>query len=185
MRLLGAGVLRYCLGSLAHCMFCQFTRKKQTDWSLYFSGRNGLCLVVLTQSGSFTCNSLEQIVNEGVHNGHSLCGNTNVRMDLLENTVDVSSVGFFPCSSSLLDFSSPLATLLWAALFRTCFFGTSCHISISSKVCLMVVYSKLSEMRRFCILASIYTLCMDRKYRIEKRGSKFIMWSQCSVCIVK
>ena len=134
MRLLGAGVLRYCLGSLAHCMFCQLTRKKQTDGSLYFAGRNGLSLVVLTKSGSFTCNSVEQVVDEGVHNGHSLCGNTNVRMDLLQNTVDVSSVSFFPCSSSLLDFSSSFATLLWAALLGTCFFRTACHISTSHEM---------------------------------------------------
>ena len=56
----------------------------------------------MSQTRSFTGNSLEDIVDERVHDAHSLAGDTSIGVDLLQNFVDVNSIAFFTFASSLL-----------------------------------------------------------------------------------
>ena len=65
--------------------------------------------------GSFTSDALEDVVDEGVHDGHRLVGDTSVGVDLLEDLVDVGGVGFLP---GLLLVFSVLALLLSGGLGR-------------------------------------------------------------------
>ena len=52
------------------------------------------------KTGSFSCNALEDVINEGVHDGHGLAGYTGIRMDLLQYLVYV--VRFFPTTATVL-----------------------------------------------------------------------------------
>ena len=46
------------------------------------------------QTGSLTSDALEEVVNERVHDAHSLVRDTSVGVDLLQNLVDVDAIGF-------------------------------------------------------------------------------------------
>lgn len=74
-------------------MLGQFTRQDQSDRCLDLSGRDCGLLVVGSQLGSLGGNALEDIVDERVEDGHGTVGNTGVRVDLLEDLVDVGAVG--------------------------------------------------------------------------------------------
>jgi hypothetical protein len=52
---------------------------------LDFSGRDGRLLIVGSQLGRLSGNSLEYVVDERVEDGHSAVGDTSVRVDLLED----------------------------------------------------------------------------------------------------
>ena len=72
----------------------------------------------MCQLASLSSNSLEQVVDEGVHDGHGLGGYTRVGMHLLQHLilieywhlqlnqnkylVDVDTIGFFPLGPPLL-----------------------------------------------------------------------------------
>ena len=75
-------------------MLGQFTRQDQSNGRLDFSGRHGRLLVVSGQLGGFSRDLFEDVVDEGVHDAHRLGGNPGVRMDLLQDFVDVNLVGF-------------------------------------------------------------------------------------------
>ena len=100
--LLGAGVLGDSLGALRHGVLGQFTRQQKTDCSLDFPAGNGGALVVVGKAGSFGSNPLEDVVHEGVHDGHGLGGDTGVGVDLLQHLVDVDAVGLLPAALLLL-----------------------------------------------------------------------------------
>ena len=70
--------------------------EEQPNGSLNFPGGDGGPLIVVGQTGSFTSDSLKDIVHERVHDRHSLGGNTSVGVDLLQHLVDVDSVGLTP-----------------------------------------------------------------------------------------
>lgn len=70
-------------------MLSQFTWENQSDGSLDFSGRDGGLLVVGSQLGGFGGDSLEDIVDERVHDGHGLLGDTGIWVSLLQHLVDV------------------------------------------------------------------------------------------------
>lgn len=74
-------------------MLGQFTRQDQSDGCLDLSGRDCGLLVVGSQLGSLGSNTLEDIVDERVQNGHGTVGDTSVGVDLLEDLVDVGAVG--------------------------------------------------------------------------------------------
>ena len=67
------------------------------------SGRNGRLLVVSGQLRGLGGDSLKDVVDKRVHDGHGLLGNTSVWVSLLQHLVDVRRV-------SLL---SGLGLLLW------------------------------------------------------------------------
>ena len=49
-------------------------------------------LVVVCQLASLCSNSLEEVVDKGVHDGHGLRGHTRVGMHLLQHLVDIKMV---------------------------------------------------------------------------------------------
>ena len=81
-------------------MLSQFTRQQQSDSSLDLSGADSRPLVVRSQSRSFRSNSFKDIVDERVHDRHSLGRDTGVGVDLFQDFVDVDGEGFFPLGSS-------------------------------------------------------------------------------------
>ena len=54
------------------------------------------------QTGSFSSNTLKDIIDERVHDAHGLGGDTSVGVDLLEDLVDVDGVGLLPLVLLLL-----------------------------------------------------------------------------------
>ena len=94
--LLGAGVLGDSLGSLRHGVLGQLSGQEKTDSSLDFSGGDGAPSVVVSQTGSFSSDALEDVVDKGVHDGHGLGADSSVRVHLLQDFVDVDGVGLPP-----------------------------------------------------------------------------------------
>ena len=89
-------------------MLGKLSRKHETDSSLDLSaGKSGL-LVVGGKLSSFSGNALKDIIDERVHDGHSLLGDSSVRVDLLEHLVDVGRVGL----STLLGLGLACSSLL-------------------------------------------------------------------------
>ena len=77
-------------------MLGKLSGQKQPHSCLDFPRGDGGPLVVVGKPGSFTGDSLKDIVDEAVHDGHSFAGDSSVGVDLLENLVDVDCVGFLP-----------------------------------------------------------------------------------------
>ena len=75
-------------------MLGEFTRQDQSDRGLDFAGRDRRLLVVSRELGGFRGDLLEDVVDERVHDGHRLGGDTGVRVHLLQDLVDVDLVGF-------------------------------------------------------------------------------------------
>ena len=102
VRLLGAGVLGDGLGTLGDGVLGELTREEESDSSLDLTGGDGGPLVVVGESAGLGGDSLEQIVDERVHDGHGLGGDSGVRVDLLQHLVDVDGVGLLPSQLLLL-----------------------------------------------------------------------------------
>ena len=100
--LLGAGVLGDSLGTLRDSVLGELTREEEPDSSLDFTGSDGGPLVVVSQTGSLSSDSLKEIIDKRVHDAHGLGGDTSVRVDLLQHLVDVDSIGFLPSQLLLL-----------------------------------------------------------------------------------
>ena len=94
--LLGGGVLGNSLGALRHSVLGQFTREQKPDGSLDLPTGDGGALVVVGETGSLGGDTLEDVVDERVHDGHSLGGDTSVGVDLLQHLVDVNTVALLP-----------------------------------------------------------------------------------------
>lgn len=54
--------------------------------------RNSWLLVVACQVGGFVGNFVENIIDEGVHDGHGLGGNTSIWVNLFQHLVDINLV---------------------------------------------------------------------------------------------
>ena len=83
-------------------MLSQLTGQEETDSGLDFPAGDGRPTVVVGQSGSLGSNTLEDVVHERVHDGHGFAGDTSVRMDLLQNFVDVDGIALLPPPLALL-----------------------------------------------------------------------------------
>ncbi len=70
-------------------MSCEFSWKNKLDCGLDLSGRKSSSLVESDEFGSLSGDSVEGVMDEGVHDVHGLLGNTNVGVHLLEDFVDV------------------------------------------------------------------------------------------------
>ena len=79
------------------------------DSSLDFTTGDGVLLVVVSQTGSFGGDALEDVTNERVHDAHGLGGDTSVGVDLLQHLVDVDGVALLTGLSALLAFAGWLA----------------------------------------------------------------------------
>ena len=100
--LLRAGILGDSLGSLRDGVLGELTREEEPDSGLDLAGGDGRPLVVVGETAGLGGDPLEQIVDEGVHDGHSLGGDSSVGVDLLQHLVDVDRVGLLPLSLLLL-----------------------------------------------------------------------------------
>ena len=108
--LLAAGVLGDSLGALRNGVLGELTWQVKPDSRLDFTTRDGVLLVVVSQTGGLGGNALEDISNERVHDAHGLRGDTSVGMDLLQHFVDVDGVAL------LAGLSAFLAVPRWLAL---------------------------------------------------------------------
>ena len=80
----------------------ELSGEDELDSGLDFPGREGSSLVESDELGSLGGDSVEGIVDEGVHDVHGLLGDTDVGVDLLEDLVDVDGEGLNSSSSGLL-----------------------------------------------------------------------------------
>ena len=103
--LLGGGVLGDGLGALRDGVLGQFTGEEEPDSSLDFPGGDGGPLVVVGKTGGLGGDALEDVIDERVHDGHSLGADASVGVDLLEDLVDVDRVRFLPLLAFLLAIS--------------------------------------------------------------------------------
>lgn len=74
-------------------MVGKVTWKDELNGGLDVRGGKGDLLLVSGELGGFDGDSLEDIVNERVHDGHTLLGDSDVSVDVLKNSVDVDRVG--------------------------------------------------------------------------------------------
>ena len=115
--LFAACVLGDSFGSFADCVLGEFTRQQESDSGLDFARRDGLLLVLEGETRGFGGDALEDVVDEGVHDGHGLGRDSNIGVDLLQDVVDVDSVGLLSSSLAfLLARPSDLASLLSCSL---------------------------------------------------------------------
>ena len=82
------------ISSLRHSGLGKFTMEHETNSYLDLTKRKGQLLVVGGKLASLTGNALEDVLDERVHDGHSLLADAGVGVDLLEHLVDVGGVGF-------------------------------------------------------------------------------------------
>ena len=75
-------------------MLSQLSGEEKSDSRLDLPRGDGRPLVVVSETGSFGGDPFEDVVNEGVHDGHGFGRDTSVRVNLLQHLVDVDSVGF-------------------------------------------------------------------------------------------
>ena len=77
-------------------MLGQLSGQEEPDGGLDLPGGDGGPLVVVCQTGGLGGDPGEDVVNEGVHDGHGLGGDTGVRVHLLQHLVDVDGVRLLP-----------------------------------------------------------------------------------------
>jgi len=186
-RLLGAGVFGDGLGAFRHGVFGQLSGQKETNGGLDFAGGDGGLLVVLGETRGFRGDALEDVVDEGVHNGHGLGGDSGVGMDLLQHLVDVHRVRLLSLLSSLgIRVSDGLLRL--SGLLHGFTAGLGRHrgcgcLSICLRLCLAkkqtlrsypsVVETKpTSRSHRSCLVKSQYCLA---KASSSEHGNKCVM----------
>jgi hypothetical protein len=102
VHLLGGSVLGDSLGTFRDGVLGKFTREDKTNSGLDLARRDGGTLVVGSQLGGFSGDTLKDIVNEGVQDGHGLVGDTSIGVDLLQDLVDVRGVSLATNGLSLL-----------------------------------------------------------------------------------
>ena len=95
-------------GTLRDGVLGELSWKDESDSRLDFSGGEGGSLVVLDELGGFTGEFTEDVVDEGVHDGHGSLGDTGLWVNLLQDSVDVDGEGL--CS---LLMSSDWSLLGW------------------------------------------------------------------------
>ena len=104
-----------------------------------FARRDGSPLVLVSKSRCFASDPFEDVIHERVHDAHRATGYTDIGMDLLQNSVDETTIAFLPRSlplhhlcSSLSSFASLLRALLSGTLLRTLhrrWLSTGTHIA--------------------------------------------------------
>ena len=76
--------------------------EQKPDGSLDLPGGDGGPLVVVGEPGGLSGDALKDVVDKRVHDGHGLGGDASVRVDLLQDLVDVDGVGLLPLVPLLL-----------------------------------------------------------------------------------
>ena len=85
-------------------MLGELAGEHEADGRLDLAGREGGLLVVGGKLSGLAGDALEDVVDEGVHDGHALLADAGVGVDLLEHLVDVGGVAL---DALLLRFLSP------------------------------------------------------------------------------
>ena len=119
---LGAGVLGDRLGALGHGVFSQLAGKQQAYRRLDLSGSNGRALVVMRQARRFAGNALEDVVDERIHDAHSLGRDAGVRVYLFQHLIHVNRIALL---AAALAFLAILLLHFRDSLFRTFFWSRS------------------------------------------------------------
>ena len=73
-------------------VLCQFARQHQGGGGLHFSGAQRAASSVLRALSGLGADALEQVVDEGVEDGHGLLGHAHFGVHLLQHLVDVDVV---------------------------------------------------------------------------------------------
>ena len=102
LRNLHGGELGDSLGALRDGVLGELTREDESDSGLDLAGRQGGLLGAASQLGGLLGDSLEDIVDEGVQDGHTSLGDADVGVDLLQHLVDVGRVRLGALRGSLL-----------------------------------------------------------------------------------
>ena len=100
--LLAAGVFGDGFGALADGVLGELAWEKEPDGSLDLPGGEGGASVVVSEAGGFCGDALEDVVDEGVHDGHGFAADAGVGVHLLEHLVDVDGVALPPPLPALL-----------------------------------------------------------------------------------
>jgi len=116
---LGRGEFGNCLGSLRNGVLGKFTWEHESDGSLNLAGGKGGLLVVSGELSGFSGDTFEDIVNEGVHDRHSLLTDTSIGVNLLQYLIDVRRVRLDALLASL--FSIGLGNHFLCGCFGGCF----------------------------------------------------------------
>ena len=88
------GVLGDGLGTFGDGVLGKLSGEEESDSGLDLSGGEGVLLVISDKLGSLVGDLLEDVIDEGVHDGHGSLGDTGLGMNLLEDSVDVDGEGF-------------------------------------------------------------------------------------------
>ena len=102
----GGRVLGDGLGSLSNGVLGKLSWEDESDGRLDLSGGESVLLIISDELGSLGGDLLEDVVDEGVHDGHGSLGDSSVWVDLLEDSVDVDGEGLGSLDLSLDDWSS-------------------------------------------------------------------------------
>ena len=97
-------------------MLGKLAGQDEPDSRLDLAGRDRGLLVVTSKARCLGSNLLEDVVNERVHNRHSLGADSGVGVDLLEHLVDVDLVGLSLGFLLLLAIDILLCHLLYGVL---------------------------------------------------------------------
>ena len=123
--LLAAGVFGDSLGSFGDGVLGQFSWEQKTDSSLDFPRGDGVFSVVLGKTLGLVGNTLENVIDKRVHDGHGFGTDSNIGVDLLEDIVDVDSVGFLSLLLAFLVGTTDFAALAGSLLALLGYFLSS------------------------------------------------------------
>ena len=87
------------LGAFRDGVSGQLSGEDELDGRLDLSGGECSSLVESDELGSFGGDSVEGVVDEGVHDVHGLLGHSDVGVHLLEDLVDINGEGLHSSSS--------------------------------------------------------------------------------------
>jgi len=122
--LFGACILGHGLSTFGYSVFSQLSRKNQANRCLNFTWWDSRTFVVFSQTRCLLGDTLEDVIDKRVHDGHCLWWDSSIWMNLLENSIDVNRVwllswllSFLLTSANSLDFLNslfgPFSRWLW------------------------------------------------------------------------
>lgn len=91
-------------GTFGDSMFGELSRQQDTNSSLGFARTKLQIPLESSKTRGFSDNPLKDIINKGVHDTHSMFGNTLIWVDLTQNPSDVDTKALLPLLLSLINF---------------------------------------------------------------------------------
>lgn len=99
--LFGTIVLGNSLDTIRDGMLGELTREDQTNGSLDLFAGDGGALVVSGNLAGLSGNTLEDVIDKAVHDGHCLLGDVDLRVALTEDLEDVARVALVAGAATL------------------------------------------------------------------------------------